>query len=375
MSCHTANIERRSTVRTDEWPLLSIVIPCRNEERFIAQCLDSIIRNDYPRHRLEVLVVDGMSTDATAPIVGAYSKRQSFVRLVSNPRRITPAALNIGIAAATGEIVCRIDAHARVATDYLRRCAQWLLSGGADNIGGAMRTLPRNSSLGARSIAICMSHRFGVGNSAFRRSGRAVAFVDTVFGGCYRRETFERIGEFNERLIRTQDMEFNQRLRKSGGRIVLDPAIQCDYFASPDLRSFAKHNFKDGLWSILPFAYSNVMPIRWRHLVPLAFIVTSLALAAFGHWFRSCWLLGLAVVLAYGVLSLSFAFQLSLRNKHAAFLFMMPLVFAVRHFAYGLGSLCGAFVLFGKAELFARSFCFESPKGAREAPATRSKVE
>lgn len=358
--------------RMDEWPRLSVIIPCRNEERFIAQCLDSIIGNEYPEHRLEIVVVDGMSTDATESIVREYGKRHSYIKLVSNLKRITPSGLNIGIASSTGEIVCRIDAHARIAADYLRRCVEWLLSGKADNVGGAMRTLPRNSSLEARSIALCMSHKFGVGNSAFRNAGREVALVDTVFGGCYRREIFTHIGEFNERLPRTQDLEFNHRVSKSGGRIVLDPAIHCDYFASPDLRLFAKHNFEDGIWSILPFAYSEAVPIRWRHLLPLAFIVTVLVLAAAGLWFRLSCLFLVAVMLVYGALSIGCSIQLGVRYKHAAFVFMMPLVFAVRHFAYGFGSLCGLFKLAVRGELFGRTFHVESVEQSEEAPNRRA---
>lgn len=347
-----------------EWPRVSVIVPCRNEERPVVECLDSIIANDYPKHLLEILVVDGRSTDATCSVVSEYTKRYPYVKLLCNQKRITPAGLNTGIAASTGEVVCRIDAHARIAADYLRRCVEWLLSGIADNVGGAMQTLPRNSSLEARSIALCMSHKFGVGNSAFRHSGREIAFVDTVFGGCYRKDIFSRIGGFNERLLRTQDIEFNQRLRKSGGKIILDPGIRCDYFASPDLGSFAKHNLEDGVWSILPFAYSTVVPIRWRHLVPLAFVLTTFMLAAAGLWFRWCWLLWLVVMLVYGALNVGFSVEVSVRQKHAALLFMMPMVFATRHFAYGFGSLCGAFALVSKGDLLGRKLRFYNLKGS-----------
>ncbi|MGB6482879.1 MAG: glycosyltransferase family 2 protein [Candidatus Acidiferrales bacterium] len=348
--------ERNKGIEMDELPRLSVIVPCRNEERFIAQCLNSILRNDYPMDRLEILVADGMSTDATSSIVGKYAEQYAFVKALRNQKRITPAGLNLGIAASAGEIICRIDAHARVAPDYLRRCVERLRNGDTDNVGGAMRTLPSDSSLAARSIALCMSHKFGAGNSVFRTGSEKATYTDTVFGGCYRKETFARIGVFNERLPRSQDIEFNQRLRKSGGKILYDPAIQCDYFASPDLRSFFKHNFTDGVWSVLPFAYSEVMPVRSRHLVPLFFVVTIVAFAALGLSFTICLLLWIAEMAIYVAASVASSVQVSWRQRNASFLFMMPLVFGARHFAYGLGSVCGAIQLLGKRSLFRALF-------------------
>lgn len=336
----------------DELPRLSVIIPSRNEEQFIAQCLDSIIRNDYPTDRLEILVVDGMSTDATLSIISSYAGQYSCVKILRNPREITPAALNLGINASVGDFICRIDAHARVSPDYLRRCVERLRKGDADNVGGAMRTLPYDSSVWACSIALCMGHKFGAGDSVFRTGTGHPTFTDTVFGGCYRKEVFGRIGMFNENLPRTQDIEFNQRLRKSGGRILLDPAIKCDYFASPSLRSFARHNFDDGVWSILPFAYSKVVPVRPRHLVPFVFITAMIGLAAFGFWF---WPARLALIIEWAIYvgaSLVFSLELSRRQREIATVFTMPLVFAVRHFAYGFGSIWGVGMLLANGKLF-----------------------
>lgn len=327
-------------------PRLSVIVPCRNEEKFIAQCLDSILRNDYPKDRLEIMVVDGMSTDATLSIVRRYAGQHCCIKVLRNLKKITPAGLNLGIKASVGDVVCRVDAHARVASDYIRRCVERLCNGNADNVGGAMRTLPHDSSLWARSIALCMSHKFGAGNSVFRTGTGHPVFTDTVFGGCYRKEIFARIGLFNESLPRTQDMEFNQRLRKSGGRILIDPAIKCDYFASPNLRSFAKHNFEDGMWSILPFARSKTMPVRPRHLVPLVFVATMIAFAVLAFWLRLARLALIMELVAYASASVVFSLHLSRRRDNTSLLFSMPFVFAIRHVAYGVGSLCGGALLF-----------------------------
>lgn len=340
--------------KSDELPYLSVIVPCRNEEKFIAQCLDSILRNDYPIDRLEILVIDGMSTDATLSVAHEYTCKYSRVKVLHNLKKITPAGLNLGIRSSVGGVICRVDAHARIAPDYLRRCVERLCAGAADNVGGAMRTLPHDSTISARSIALCMSHKFGVGNSVFRTGVAHPVFTDTVFGGCYSKELFALIGLFNESLPRTQDMEFNQRLRKSGGKILLDPAAKCDYFACPTLRSFAKHNFDDGIWSILPLTHSKVVPVRPRHLLPFASIAITILLAALGFQFRPLWLAIIIMCSAYAGASVAFSLQLSRRERKVYFLFTMPLVFALRHLAYGFGSLCGGALLF-RSSSFVRS--------------------
>ncbi len=329
-------------------PFLSVIVPCRNEEGFIGPCLGSILRNDYPTDKYEILVVDGMSTDGTRSTVRQLAQSSKNVRLLHNPRKITPAGLNIGIRAAQGEIICRVDAHALINKDYLRCCVERLCAGAAENIGGCMQTIPSRRNLIARSIALCMSHKFGVGNSAFRTGLDQPAFTDTVFGGCYRRETLERIGLYNENLPRTQDFELNQRLRKSGGRILLDPVIRCEYFASPNLSCFARQNLRDGIWSILPFVYSKMAPVRGRHLISLAFVSAVIALAVGGFWLKPFWFLLGIQLMCYMTASLAFSIQVCRRERDCCLLFTLPLIFLVRHFAYGFGSVIAVLALPGK---------------------------
>lgn len=337
----------------NDLPNLTVIVPCRNEESFIGQCLESIVRNDYPCSRLEVLVLDGMSEDGTWQIIESYSAKYSFLSGLRNTQKITPAALNLGIESATGDIICRIDAHASVPRDYLRGCVEKLLESGADNVGGEMRTLPSNSRLTARGIALAMSHVFGVGNSCFRIVQVKPILTDTVFGGCYRKQLFGRIGFFNEGLARGQDLEFNLRLCNAGGKILLDPRIKSSYFASPDLGSFWRHNLHDGKWAILPFAYSKALPIRLRHAVPLAFVTTLFALA-FGVLWNPSSLVGFFLLIAaYLALSIASSIQVASQELDWRFVFLMPVVFGVRHIAYGLGSLIGVFSLL-KRILFER---------------------
>jgi glycosyltransferase involved in cell wall biosynthesis len=323
-------------------PRVSVIVPCRNEALFIAHCLESIVANDYPKDMLEILVVDGMSDDQTWNIVGDFAREHPEVKGLRNPQLITPAALNLGINHARGEIIVRIDAHARVAENYLRLCVEGLRKHEVDNIGGAMETLPADGGLAAKAIAASMSHLFGVGNSDFRLGTEQVVATDTVFGGCYRREVFEKIGLFNERLMRSQDMEFNQRLRKAGGRILLDPKIRCCYYASPDLKSFARHNFDDGIWAILPFAHSEVVPVRLRHLVPGAFMGVIVLSLLLGIWLEPVRFLLAAMMGIYVAASLVSSIHIAWRERDFRYACLLPLVFGIRHLAYGFGSLCAA---------------------------------
>lgn len=321
--------------------MVSIIIPCRNEERFIGRCLDSILTNSYPLDRMEVLVVDGMSEDRTRTIVEDYVKQHSFIKFLENPNRITPTALNLGVSNAKGDVIFWMSAHNRYKKDYISRSIQYLNAYGADNVGGVIVTLPRENTFTGRAIVACLSHPFGVGNSHFRILSKEPKWVDTVFGGCYRREVFERVGLFNERLRRGQDMEFNLRLKKAGGRTLLVPEIVSYYYARSDLRSFWKHNWGNGLWAILPFLYSEVVPVSWRHLVPLAFVLGLIGSAVLGL-FRpeGVWLLA-AVVGSYGAANLLVSAHIAWRERDIRYLFVMPFVFASLHVAYGTGSLWG----------------------------------
>lgn len=329
----------------NELPFVSVIIPCRNEGAFIGPCLDSLLASDYPRDRLEVLVIDGMSDDKTREVVEEYYSSHPFIRLIDNPARRTPQALNAGIREARGEVIVRVDAHAHFDESYISKCVHHLLESGADNVGGIMVTLPRDETAIGRSIVLALNHRFGVGNSYFRVHSPAPKWVDTVFGGCYRREVFEKVGMFNEKLLRGQDMEFNRRLGQAGGRILLVPEIVSYYYARSDMLTFMKHNFTNGEWAIIPFLYSPVMPVRPRHLVPLGFALAIVLLSAAALFSQfALWAL-IAVCASYLACSVLASAHVVVREKNPVYLFTMPLVFFNLHFWYGLGSLKGVGVV------------------------------
>ncbi len=319
-------------------PFLSVIVPCRNEAAYLGPCLDSILGSGYPPGRMEILVADGMSIDGTREVIRNYQRRDSRVRSIDNPRRITPAALNRAIEASRGEVIARVDAHSTVSPDYLLRAVECLAATGAANVGGVMRTVTRDRGLFAEPIRIALSSRFGVGNSEFRtRSKHDYAEpqpVDTVFGGCWPREVFAHTGGFNERLERSQDIEFNLRVRRSGGKILLMPEIECAYYARATLLSFLRRNWLNGVWAVLPFACAPGFPVRWRHLVPLAFVVL-LCISAAAGW-------GALVLAPYLAASLIASAHAGWKHGRASLLPLLPIAFAGLHFAYGAGSLWGA---------------------------------
>ena len=329
-----------------EKPLLSILIPCRNETRFLARCLDSVLASDYPAERMEVLAIDGRSTDGTRELISLYCATDSRVRLIDNPEQITPCALNRGIAAARGSVIARLDAHAAIAIDYWSQCVHHLLVSGAENVGGSMRTVAQEQGVWAQAIVTALSHGFGVGNSHFRTGVKEPKWVDTVFGGCWRREVFDRVGGFNPQLRRSQDMEFSLRLRAAGGRTLLVPTARCDYFARTRMRDFCRHNFVNGEWAILPFVYSSVIPVSWRHLVPGVFALSLLAACSALPW--STWPLGL-VGAPYVLGNMAASLQAACRREPTWGLssLALPIVFLALHLCYGLGSVWGAVLAAG----------------------------
>ncbi len=359
------DLVRGSADPRSDRPTVSVIIPCRNEVRFISTCLDSVIANRYPKNRLEVLVVDGMSDDGTREIVDAYAKRHYFVKLLNNPKKITPAALNLGITHAAGHIIVRMDSHARLRNDYISRAVESLYTYGADNVGGNMETLPGEEGSIAQAIVASLSHRFGVGNSNFRVHADKPKWVDTVFGGCYRREVFDRVGLFNEHLPRGQDMEFNRRLQKAGGTTLLVPDIVSYYYARSDLKSFWKHNFQNGIWAILPFVYSSVVPVSWRHIVPLLFVSSLTISAVLGLVTPLFCALFLATVGAYVLANLAASLQVASRERDFKYLAIMPLVFGMLHLGYGLGSLWGLVKLMGSRCFWNKLFGSRPDAGRR----------
>jgi glycosyltransferase involved in cell wall biosynthesis len=306
-------------------PLVSIVIPCRNQEQHIARCLDSVLASDYPRERLEILVADGRSNDRTRPILVRYVALHPTIVLLDNPRGTTPAGLNVAIRAASGDIVIRIDAQALYPPDYISRLVAGLQESGADNVGGVIVTVPPDDSPTAQAIAVGLSHRFGVGN--------------TVAFGCYRREIFDRIGMFDEELIRNQDDEFNFRLITQGGRVLLLPHIVCHSFARYSFRQLGRMCYEHGYFKPL-VARKAGRAMTVGQLIPAVVVGCLSSSAALALWIPAARSLFALLAGSYALLVVLFAASAA-RSHGLRCAAALTLVFPVLHFSYGSGSLQG----------------------------------
>lgn len=315
-----------------EWPFVSVVIPMRNEEKHIRRCIDSVLAQDYPRDRFEVLVVDGESDDRSLEILASYGDR---IRVLRNPARIVPTAMNIGIRAARGEIIARVDAHTTIEPDYLRQGVEALLRTGADNVGGPMRTV--GGSRVGEGIARAMDSPFGIG--AYFHFAREDREVDTVYMGMWPRRTFERIGLFDEELVRNQDDELNYRLRKAGGKVFLTLSMRSHYQNRQSYRALAQQFFQYGLWKVRVLQ-KHPRQMSWRHFVPPAFVGFCTAAPLWSLWQQ--WMLPFVGVAAGAYLLLTVLAAAEVARRHGWSLWPYVLAaFVVIHWAWGSGFLLG----------------------------------
>lgn len=322
-------------------PTVSLLIPCRNEEAFIEKLLQSIENQDYPKDKLEALIIDGESTDRTKSIVQSWCERHINIKLLNNPHRHVPQAMNLGIAKSVGEVILRLDAHSKYPENYCSKLVHYLYELKADNVGACWITATLNDNPQCKAIRAVLSHPFGVGNSYFRIGAGSPKKVDTVPFGCYKRELLEKIGGYNEALIRNQDIELNKRIIARKGSIYLVPEVTCTYFAREKYKDLAINNFRNGMWNILTvYITKDVSTLSLRHFVPLCFVLSLILPLLFtpvNLWFGAIAALSL---LAYLFIIISVSFRL---RMHGVNFFYAALTFFVLHFSYGVGSIAGIF--------------------------------
>lgn len=321
------------------YPFVSVIVPCRNEKTFINESLNSLLSNNYPKGKLEILVIDGASTDGTLEMVELISKNNPVVKILSNPARIFPSAVNIGVRNSSGEYLLIAGAHATYPEDYILQCIKSSIDHEADNTGGILETLPIHKSFIADVITRVLSNPFGVGNSRFRTGSDEITETDTVFGGCYKKNVFEKWGLFNENLVSTSDYEFNRRIKKNGAKILLIPSIRIKYYTRSTLSTFLKNNYRNGYWAIYPFAFTNHFPVSLRHIVPLFFSLTIISLVCLSFFIEK--ILVLFLLCGFIYLVTSFYFSFFSPGKKVPYILVMPLFFIGLHFIYGLGSIMG----------------------------------
>jgi glycosyltransferase involved in cell wall biosynthesis len=321
------------------WPFVSIVIPCRNEVRYIGPCLDSILASDYPQDRLEIVVADGMSDDGTREILAQYAAEHDRIVMVDNFRRITPCGVNVAVHAARGDTIVRMDVHAMYPSDYLPRLIRAQQETGAENVGTRVITLPADETPMARAIALGLSHPLGVGNSHFRVGTAGRRWVNHVPFGCWKREVFERIGYFDEELVRGQDVEFNARLLQQGGRILLLTEIASEYHARRTLGQLSRMMYQYGYFKpLIARKIGKILTVR--QLVPSLFVIAMSGMLLLAPWLPSAGLgLGL-VFLAYALL-VTLAAARNRARLSARGALALGAVLPTMHWSYGVGYLRG----------------------------------
>ncbi|MHA1705851.1 MAG: glycosyltransferase family 2 protein [Promethearchaeota archaeon] len=320
--------------------MVSVVAPCRNESAFIENFIENLLKQDFPSANIEYIIVDGMSQDGTRDILKGFQSNIPQLRVIDNPDRNTPAALNRGIKAARGKYIVRMDVHSSYPKDYISQLIYYKKKLDADNVGGIF--VPQSNSayktFFGDAIQDVLQSTFGVGNSPFRIPPTEIREVDTVPYGCYSRELFEKIGLFHPKLYRNQDYEFNQRIRQSGGKIFLIPWIKIYYHFRNRLKDFLHNNFQNGLWAPLTIFYTgNFSNLGIRHIIPFLFSFYILTLPLF---LSLSPVFGMPLII-YVLLNLYFSFKIALKCKNLIHGIKCSIVFFLLHFCYGLGSLVG----------------------------------
>ena len=320
---------------------ISIIIPCKNEEKFIENCIQSVQEFSIPDNTvIEILIIDGKSIDNTRNILESLIKNDSRIMLIENPNIFQSFAMNIGIKKSQGEWIMRLDAHTIYPKNYLRDLYETSIKTNSDNCGGQLITESGGNTYGAAIVQALTTHPFGVGDSGFR-TGLKQGEVDTVPFGFFKKDIFKKIGIFDERLTRAQDYEFNCRIIKNGGKIWLNPKVFATYYNQDSLFKFYKKQifieaaYNAYMWYLAPYTFT------YRHAITGVFvigIICGLFLYPFIQFVRYIFLSVLALYLMLATIS---AFQQAKRYNNSLHYFVLPICFFLYHFLHGLGVLGG----------------------------------
>jgi succinoglycan biosynthesis protein ExoA len=324
-------------------PRVTVIVPCYNEEPTIQLLLEAVQRQTFPAQAVEVIIADGLSRDRTRQRIAEFQAANPglSVRVVDNPARNIPAALNLAIAAAQGEIVLRLDAHCVPSGDYIANCVAALEQGRGDSVGGVWEIRPGDDGWQARAIAVAAAHRLGVGDARYRFTNTA-QYVDTVPFGAFYRNLVERIGPYNQDLLTNEDYEFNARLRQAGGKIWLDPAIRSVYFARSTLAQLARQYWRYGYWKARMLRrYPETL--RWRQALPPAFVLSLAALGMLSVILPAAGWLFMLESVAYILILIAAGFLAAGKQRDWTLVIGVPLAIACMHLAWGSAFLWSMF--------------------------------
>jgi len=325
------------------YPLVSAVVAVRNEERHIEEVLTSLLKQETSDWELEIIVVDGDSSDRTQKIVKRIASEDSRVKLAINKQRKTPYAFNLGIQEASGTYICILGAHTTYAQDYIATCLDELRIHGAAGCSGRLITRPGGDGLQARLVAWTLAHPLGTSARSMRT--RAAGFADTIPYPLFRKSTLVEVGGYDTQLHRNQDNDLSQKLRARGYKLYITDKTSCEYFVSPDLVSLARYAFKNGFWNVISFKL-NPASMSMRHFVPGAFVVAllfgllmlfySMEITTNAQFWLQAPILALGTI--YGAATIGVACHIALRERTAGAL-LMPIAFLILHASYGVGTL------------------------------------
>jgi len=319
----------------NQYPSVSLILPIRNEAKSIRATLQSIFGQDYPPDRIEILIVDGMSTDNTREVIRNIEGKNPSVKLeiLDNERQIVAPALNIGVQHSVGQFILRVDGHCELPPDYVRIIVEILQSRDIQNVGG--QQYPVGQTYLERAIAMATTSPFFIGNSYFRYAVEE-RLVDTVFLGAYPREVFDEIGLFDEELIRHQDYDFNLRLRNEGGKILYLPYLKVKYQPRSTIQSFFKQYFQYGVWKVRVMQKSR-HAFRLRHYAPTALVIAGLLGALISIFLPGFIYLYLICALLYILISFTASILICKQDKVWRYLPVLPIIFMSIHFGWGSG--------------------------------------
>lgn len=318
---------------------VSVIVPCYNEEKNIGFLLEALNQQIYPLELIEIIIIDGLSTDQTLEVINDHKEKLNklHIKVISNPLKNIPSALNIGIRNSSGEVIVRMDAHSIPNPDYIKFCVEDLNNNLGSNVGGRWIIIPGSKSKMGKCISLAASHPFGVGDAKYRYSSEA-GYVDTVPYGAFYRNLIDEIGYFNEDLLANEDYEFNVRIRNSGRKIYFDPRIKTQYVARDTISSLSKQYWRYGYWK---FRMLRKYPetLRWRQAIPPIYVAGIILLGLIAFFIPIARLLLVSLMTLY-VLVLFIGTLSVLNMKKEQFCFIgIPIAIIVMHFSWGLGFL------------------------------------
>jgi glycosyltransferase involved in cell wall biosynthesis len=318
---------------------VTLIVPVHNEATYIGRGLSAVLGQDYPSDRLEILVIDGVSTDRTRAIVEelGHGHPRVGLRLIENPGMIVATGMNIGLGLARGGIIVRVDGHCEIAPDYVRRCVEHITKDGVDGVGGSVDTVGETGT--AEVIAAAVSTRFGAGDSAFRTEQGKTGFVDTVPFPAYSRSIIRQAGGYDEEFVRCQDDEYNYRLLDLGARILLAGDVHSRYYSRGTLLSLWNQYFQYGYWKVRVLQ-KHLRQMRPRQSAPPLFVLSLILSLCLTVLFPDGWISLAAIAGTYALASLAASLATAAKRgwRHLA---LLPVVYAILHLSYGLGFLVG----------------------------------